>query len=189
MPEQQTPTPFRRFVAKQTPLTASMLNQAIDHANANRSVTGGRGILVRRVASGYIIELAGTAQVNASPITAVRMYVDTIENDYLICRKVSDGVPGGESIYVAKPRQLRHDVVYYGGLTTWTTTDAQTVDVSDGSTTETWAVNLPYFVGCEIDAYEPTGGTGLTITGLVGIEEPVVVTWVDNTTRKWAVVL
>ena len=192
MPESQRPTPYSRFVAKQTPLTADMLNQAIDHANATRSVTGGRGILVRRVASGWIIELARAAQAGLAgdAVKATLMQVVTIENDYLTCQIVADGTASGASLYIAKPFQLRHDAAYYDGVTTWTTIDAQTADESDGATTERWATNLVYFVGCKLYAYQPTGGTGLTISGLVGYEEPLVVDWLDLNIdgRKWGVV-
>lgn len=80
-------------------------------------------------------------------------------NNYLVCKPV--GAATG-AINVAKPPTLQHSYGNYAGLTSMTTTDAQTVSATDGSTTETWKVSPPYAVGQKIWAVPAV--TGLTVS-------------------------
>ena len=77
----------------------------------------------------------------------VRCRVISEHNDYLVCQSWNGVVQGTIDLYVAKPRELRHDVDLYDGITTLSTDDVNQIEVSDGTTTETWMVTLPYKLG------------------------------------------
>lgn len=78
---------------------------------------------------------------------AILCEITALANDYLTVRRVaSDGVATGEAFDVAKPETLRHDASLYEGITTLTTVDTNTAEATDGSTSETIYVTLPYVV-------------------------------------------
>jgi len=105
----------------------------------------------------------------------IRVTVTAVGSDTLTCL-----TPDGQTITAAKPDGLRHAAGYYADLTSLTTVNAQRCTVVRGSETETWQVNLPYFVGCAIYVdYQPIGGTGMADNNYID----------DNRDgRKWGVV-
>ena len=151
-----------------------------ESANAIRQIIGdSKFIIADRLGDTLRIGWVGPDIIDARP-TRMRVKDHTTNNDYLVCRTWDGTTEGDVDIDVAKPFQLRHIVANYDGLTTLTTTDAQTVTAGDGVTTETWAVNLAYFVDCEIYAVKvPKGGTG----------DATATEWMDLNVdgRKWGV--
>ncbi len=132
-------------------------------------------------------------QIISAPI---RVRVKTIYNDYLDCHMMTwDAVTqthreGADILYrVAKPYTLQHVAAHYDGLTTLTTVDTQTVDASDGATTETWVVTPKYIIDGEI-MIERVQDTDVTLTLAAGTpdEQVIRLTFIEvEPSRLWAV--
>lgn len=72
----------------------------------------------------------------------------SLHNDYLTVKTLDvSGTKIGDEFEVAKPYTLRHVVGNYDWPTTLTTTDTNTVEVTDGTDTYDWTVAPIYQVG------------------------------------------
>ena len=185
MPESQRPTPYSRFVAKQTPLTADMLNQAIDHANANRVMVGGPGIRVVRTPHGAVVSSTATRSVASPAQIAQRLQVTGVSGDYLTCRAWYGTTIGEADILVAKPRELRYSIYnskslpnHAGTLYDYTFTGSDSTGQtrtstlhSDSDDTETQVVTPRYIARQTIAStiYDGSESWAITVvTGAVG---------------------
>lgn len=117
--------------------------------------------------------------------SAQQMKVQTIEDDYLICKTWDGAAEGGTSINVAKPMVLRKASAWPNGSGSYGSwgTGGQTRTDTSTDPDETQAVVVPYVTsgaGQIITAFRPQGGTGLTVGG-------VPVAWEDcnNDGRAW----
>jgi len=101
---------------------------------------------------------AGLGELKLRPGLPMHVRVTGVENDYLTVKRVHPETNAmvGDAFKAAKPRELRHDKKHYDGITTLTTTDAQTVEVGDGTDTETWIVKPPYIPDPADEGYEAT---------------------------------
>ena len=80
------------------------------------------------------------------PPSAFAARIKSEQNDFLTVRKWDGSEEGTTNILVAKPFKLRHDADNYEGVTGITTTNASTVEATDGTDTETWHVTPSYQV-------------------------------------------
>ena len=91
--------------------------------------------------------------------------VAAMANDYLTVQLIdAEGAANGEAFDVAKPEQLRHAAAHYPGVTTLSTRDASSVDVSDGSTDETWVITPAIEIGNYVRIV-PVGYSGVEVAG------------------------
>lgn len=142
-------------------ITAEFLNNRLggDSMSNRGRVLGGPGNLAGATTSGVAVGQAGRGG-RENPI---RLRVKTINDDYLEC-VTWNGTTEGQTLNVAKPYELRHVVGNYPQLTSITTTDEQTVEATDGTTTETWKVTPDYTEDGEIEA-ALVNGTGVSVDG------------------------
>ena len=87
---------------------------------------------------------------------------------------------GDVDIYVAKPYELQHTAGNYSGITSLTTIDTQTVEMSDGAETAEFAVTPPYKVGAYISV-DHVNWTGITVSG-----QPLLMEDRNVAGRAWA---
>jgi hypothetical protein len=122
----------------------------------------------------------------------VRMVVQSIEVNHLVCRTWNGQQEGDYDVIVAKPFSLRHAADHYERLDVLTTVLPQKMQVEytppgpGGGTKieETWTVTPGYFEGAEIWAvFVPTGLT------VVVDDVEVEAVWLDQNVcgRAWAV--
>ncbi len=169
------------FVSGQTPLTADRLNQAIGHANSNRTLEGGPGIEVTKTPTGHLI-----ARTPQGAIGEVKWFsLVTTHKDHHICGDlVPDGSPEARLVasntIVVKPEELRQTKYdgkiranHLGTFFTYTYTDSQTRDsklVTDPSDVEAQVV-IPHYIekqgsvsGSEILAIRLGPALGIVVT-------------------------
>lgn len=162
-------------------LSSSWLNSLRDAVI--ESIVGGEGIQITRLGQNIVVAKMRGGTATAGVPIATRLIVTAIANDYLTCRRIdADDVPFGDSILVAKPIELRHDYTLYSGLTGLTTTNAQTVSATDGTTTEVWKVTLDYQANESIIWAQPVAVSGVQVGGNE-------LRWIDANVaaRAWAV--
>ena len=113
---------------------------------------------IRQIVGTLTKQLIGERANHKAEITA-------IANDYLSVKLINliDDDVYGAAFDAAKPQMLRHDYTLYEGLTSLTTTKAQEVDASDGSTTETWKVTPSWQVGDRVRVRR-TNKSGVTVS-------------------------
>lgn len=116
-----------------------------------------------------------------TPVAAIRMLVQSIENDYLVCRTWDGENLGEDDVYVAKPYELRHVLANYPQLDAFTTVDVGEATVTYDGTDYTWKATPDYVVDAEIEAAR-VAQTGVTVSG----ED---LTWIDANTagRAWGI--
>lgn len=85
-----------------------------------------------------------------------RFKIQSIENDWLVCRTWDGTVLGDDDYIVVKPESLRHDIIFYPWIDTLLTVDTQEITVEDTNNdlTEVWKVTPPYWVGGEVVAVQ-----------------------------------
>lgn len=106
-------------------------------------------------------------------------------NDYLMVKRTdANGEVVGEAFAVAKPYKLRHVVGNYPLITSLTTNDENEVEVSDGSTTETWNVYPATYAVDDPVYILRVGHTGVEVEGAD-------LKWIDLNVdgRAWAYVV
>ena len=169
-------------------ITSARLNELRDAILS--VVTGGAGIAVRAFGNRLVIEATG---VRALPSMAYvrRFRVQSVENDYLVCRPyhAANESLGDTDVNVAKPYELRRTpfhaqtIAYPGAQSiTYTYASQREREADDGTDTETQVMIPDYWDDDEILAVRNiAGGTGVTVS-------EVALVWEDLNTagRMWA---
>lgn len=173
------------------------INQMIDYMR-EISVVNGRDIRMSRTMNGTM--LLGTAKGEGAPpadATISRYRVESVQNDYLVCKKVEGSSVSSEETLIAKPFNLRR-TGWHGVTMTYTdeaypdspgnvsltyqfqsaTYRIAQVVTSAGTTNEHQVITPHYLAGVSIiKAMEIENGTGVTD---VTMEE------INDSARAWA---